>query len=292
MLLFFEILMIIKQKGINIVPMHFDFSVKYNQNSQWVMDRNHFHEGFEILLSLTDAEGSFFIEDHLYPLKKGSLLLINDAVLHHSVVNNDAIYSRFVLHFSKDTLEAVSSPQTNFLDKLEHLPQYCLLNEEKLNLLTAMFIACEPHEVNKFGYDIKRKMAFINILLFVIEELDDPDKLQPAMPTNFVKVMPILRFIQTHITKELSLDEIADQFFISKYHLCHMFKEATGFTVNNYIINYRILKARELLRKGESVQATAEQTGFKSYSHFIRTFTKLTQVSPGQYMRSYRDVIT
>jgi YesN/AraC family two-component response regulator len=67
--------------------------------------------------------------------------------------------------------------------------------------------------------------------------------------------------------------------------LGHIFKKATGFSVNEYIINCRIIKARELLKENLPVSKTGEMVGYCNVSHFIRTFSKLTGLSPKQYAK-------
>ena len=78
------------------------------------------------------------------------------------------------------------------------------------------------------------------------------------------------------------------RFFISKHYLCRIFKSATGFSVMEYIIYSRILRARQLLQEGVSVQQAGELSGFSDNSHFIRTFGHLTGTSPGRYAKEYQ----
>ena len=68
---------------------------------------------------------------------------------------------------------------------------------------------------------------------------------------------------------------------------CRVFKSATGFSVMEYIIYSRVLRARQLLKEGISVQQAGEMSGFSDNSHFIRTFGHLTGTSPGRYAREY-----
>ena len=99
---------------------------------------------------------------------------------------------------------------------------------------------------------------------------------------------PILDFIRDNLAEPLSLDQIAGQFFISKHYLCRIFKSATGFSVMEYIIYSRVLRARQLLQEGVSVQQAGELSGFSDNSHFIRTFGHLTGVTPGRYAKEYQ----
>ena len=89
----------------------------------------------------------------------------------------------------------------------------------------------------------------------------------------------------------MTTQSIADAFYMSKYHLCHIFKEGTGFSLMDYVINCRILKARSLLRNGMRVQEVGENVGFRNNEHFIRTFKKLTGTPPKRYAMMYLSLI-
>lgn len=267
--------------------MNFDYQISLNRNSEWHMQRHHFHEGYEILLSLSDG-GNFFVEHTLYPLKRGTLLLLEDTVLHHSVTNSSAIYERYVLHFTRETLTIISTPQTDLLSQFNKINRCINLNENELLSLVALFKKCCQPKSNVFGDDLRRNVAFIELLLQICTLLNSKNPVDTSKTDNFARVTPILEYIRYNITKELSLDSIADHFFMNKYYLCHIFKASTGFSVREYIIHYRVLKARALLRDGYSVQDAGEQSGFYNNAHFIRTFGKLTGMSPGRYRKEYQ----
>ena len=82
------------------------------------------------------------------------------------------------------------------------------------------------------------------------------------------------------------MDDLANQFFISKSRLSQIFKNTTGFSVGNYIIIYRIKRSCELLQRGESVQNAGKIVGFHNNTHFIRMFKKHMGCSPGRFSRN------
>lgn len=267
--------------------MNLNYHVSLNRDSEWHMHRPHFHEGYEILLSLSDA-GSFFVERNLYPLKRGTLLLMEDAILHRSIADPAVVYERYVLHFTGETLAAVSTKQTDLLSRFKRGTRCIQLEESRLISLAALFESCSQARPGGFGADLKQDLAFLELLLIICTLFDDKEPVDVPRTADFARVEPILEYIQHNLCDSLTLDSIAEKFFISKYHLCHIFKAATGFSVGEYIIHCRVLKARALLRNGSSVQAAGEQAGFRNNAHFIRTFGELSGISPGRYMKAYR----
>ena len=79
------------------------YQLRLSRDDKWHMDRPHFHEDVEILLSLSDG-GDFFIENELYPLHCGTLLLVGEATLHKSIAND--AYKRYVMHLPPSALHS------------------------------------------------------------------------------------------------------------------------------------------------------------------------------------------
>jgi len=97
-------------------------------------------------------------------------------------------------------------------------------------------------------------------------------------------VNSIIHYINDNLLSEINLDEIAKHHYISKNHLCRIFKKHTGTTVIGYIIIRRIAEAKRFLSDGCDVKDTCEKCGFNDYSHFIRTFKNIVGVPPKQYI--------
>ena len=144
-------------------------------------------------------------------------------------------------------------------------------------------------DCSDFGCDLRKDMFFIEILIKVCELIETKDKINSIENSTTNKLSPIVEYINDHLNEDLNLDVLAEHFYLSKYHLSRIFKASTGFTIIEYIINCRVLKARELLRNGHNVQNAGELAGFRHNANFIRTFGKISGVTPGQYMRKYKD---
>lgn len=85
-----------------------------------------------------------------------------------------------------------------------------------------------------------------------------------------------------------SLEQIADEIYISKYYLIHKFKAEMGLTPHYFQIQNRIRKAQNLLCKGNKISYVAVETGFYDQSHFIKEFRKIVGMSPSEYISSYK----
>lgn len=260
-----------------------DDYIAYKRTSEiWNMGHYHFHDQYEILLSLSE-NAQMFITDRCYPLQYGSLILLSPAILHRSVAANEQQYNRYVIRFSAHYAETLSTSATNLLRIFTGTRVQYQLSHAQTERLCALYEACMKH-YSGYGADLKRRVAFVNLVLFV-EGVTSAQSGLPEEPVSAARnnISDILNYIPEHLTEDLSLESLSARFFISKPHLCRVFKEYTGFSPGEYIIKSRIMRARTLLQEGKSVQEAGEGAGFHSYAHFIRTFRQLVGVSPGKY---------
>ena len=262
-----------------------NYEVHSSRNDTYSMERPHFHEDVEITLC-TSGEGIFFLEPEIYPMHRGQLFLIVPATLHRSVANDS--YRSRVLRVPTCLLEEISTSQSNFANCTQQYSRVQVtLDEAQTRELEEMYEQLESPGSKQFGNDMQR---FILLMAFLVKSFSYfvTGEATPAnINMDLANMKPVIKYIQAHLAEELSLDSIAAQFFISKFYLCRNFKLATGFSVRDYIIHCRILRARALLRNGYRVQETGELVGFHNNEHFIRTFKKLTGVSPKRYAKEY-----
>lgn len=95
-------------------------------------------------------------------------------------------------------------------------------------------------------------------------------------------------YIDAHFTETLSLAHLSQQFFINKFYLTRLFKENYGLTINSYILEKRITKAKELLRfSDKEIETIASECGFKDPNYFSRTFKKIEGISPKEYKKMW-----
>ncbi|MCI8871012.1 MAG: helix-turn-helix transcriptional regulator [Lawsonibacter sp.] len=263
-----------------------EFHLALNQNDTWNMSRLHFHDHYEFLLPLT-SPGNIFVNDQVYPLQRGTLYLIGENTLHRTMATGS--HARYILHISRRSLSELSTPQTDFMQLTRDTFRRADLPPEQMSRTIELFQALERNKNDgAFGSDIRQTAALLNLLLALAPMLSASTAGEAIRNKDFLRVAPILDYIRDSLSEPLTLDQIAGKFFISKHYLCRIFKSATGFSVMEYIIYSRILKARQLLQEGVSVQQAGEMSGFSDNSHFIRTFGHLTGTSPGRYAKEYQ----
>ena len=106
----------------------------------------------------------------------------------------------------------------------------------------------------------------------------------PSLPGH--KLRQITDWMAEHITEEISLDRLADQAGLSKFHFQRLFKGAVGVSPSQYLIDLRMNEARRLLRETKmGVVDVALEVGYANPSHFARLFRREAGLSPSDYRR-------
>ncbi|WP_352397906.1 AraC family transcriptional regulator [[Clostridium] aminophilum] len=273
----------------------YEYEIHISRNNTYSMDLPHFHEEIEIMLC-TSGEGVFFIEPNTYPLHRGQLFLISSSTLHRSVANDE--YRCMVFHILPSVLENISSPQSDFFRDSNYSGLIATLSEEETAEMSGQIAALSRDFGDGFGADIRQMIALYQFLLSFHEKKshlmltaeDDGSIHFNSGHLGTVSIHKVISYIQDHLAEPMSLQSVSSDLFMSKYYLSHNFKKATGFSVMEYVIYCRILRARSLLRAGMNVQTVGETVGFASNEHFIRTFKKITHITPKQYAIHYRRV--
>lgn len=97
----------------------------------------------------------------------------------------------------------------------------------------------------------------------------------------------VLTYIRENFKRNLSLENVAQQVFISPFYLSHLFKEELGITFVEYLTRVRIEAAKQLLKNSsETILAVSAQVGYEDASYFSKVFKKVTNISPNQYRKS------
>lgn len=98
----------------------------------------------------------------------------------------------------------------------------------------------------------------------------------------------ICNYIADHVDEDLSMERLAQQAFLNPNYLTRVFKKRTGKTVTEYITDYRLRLAEDLLRDTrQSITMVSAKVGYQNYTYFIKQFKKFTGYAPREYRQKY-----
>ena len=97
-------------------------------------------------------------------------------------------------------------------------------------------------------------------------------------------VAPVREYLEEHCTEKIALESVAEHFFLNKHYLARLFKEQYGVSVNSYLTQVRITRAKQMLRfTDKAVSVIAAECGLEDANYFSRVFKKVEGVTPKQY---------
>lgn len=116
---------------------------------------------------------------------------------------------------------------------------------------------------------------------------DDPS--MPSGPLSRTTLREVRAFVRNRLSDGLTVEDLAHHAGFSASHFSRLFKETTGLTPYQYVLNERVSEAqRRLQETNQSIAAIAYATGFSSQSHLTRRFRKATGMTPA----AYREAVT
>ena len=249
----------------------------------------HIHDCYEIYYSISGGK-QFLIDNKAYKIEPGDLFFINQYESHYLTQIDQPEHERIVLSIHPDFLRSLSTEQTSL--------DYCFTHREpgfshRISLDKAQqqrfqYYIHKITSLSGYGQDILERLAFTELMVFFNKEFNTAQQQREASvegihPQYDHQVNELLDYINQNISSPITIQQLADRFYLSKSFICRSFKQSTGTTVNKYLTGRRISIAKALLSEGISVNEVYEQCGFLDYSTFFKSFTKIVGVSPKKY---------
>ncbi|MBQ2754456.1 MAG: helix-turn-helix transcriptional regulator [Clostridia bacterium] len=258
------------------VSFFFDYKEASDDKDEIIMEK-HFHNLFEIYLIET-GECRYFIDNKIYNIKRGDIVLIPQGVIHNTGYKNGN-YSRMLINCSQKYIPA----SFNLYPK----NGYIYRNPEVWDEIYSCFekIMWEYKKKDNYSNDILEN--YTNILFLLILRNKNRYKNCDAK-SSFIE--EAVKYIQENCHNEITLKSLAVKYSVSPEHFSREFKKTTSFTFNEYLNLLRLKKAQGLLKTSEKAEISkvAQQCGFNDSNYFSIKFKKMFGISPKQMQLSYK----
>ncbi|MBE5851550.1 MAG: helix-turn-helix domain-containing protein [Lachnospiraceae bacterium] len=264
--------------------LHDNFKMFHLKDSNMKPYDFHYHDFIKILVFLS-GDVSYCIEGKTYDLQPYDIVLVNAGEVHKPIVHSDKEYHRMVFYISQDYLLSVKTDSCDLsycFEKAKREKTHVLrISSPTTNLL---YQSCKKIESslddNDFGAKLYHELLFLEFMIH-LNRSSIHNKIH-FLETNCAnpKVISAIEYINQHLTTDLYVEDIAEHLFLSKFHLMHIFKEETGYSIGNYISTKRLFLARELIAKGHPITEACFSCGFNHYSTFSRAYKKLFKDIP------------
>ncbi len=267
-----------------------DFELYYYSDCNPSKINSHTHNYYEFYLFL-EGDVDIVIHKDKYKLKRGDMILVPPNVAHYPIRNSEKLYSRFVFWISENyfnKLLGVSKDYSYLIDYVKIKKEYIFHNDIiTFNTIQSKILQIiEEMNSNRFGKDTKITICVNDLLLYlnrIIYEKNNVEKSKEEV--NLYQ--SIINYIEEHLDEELSLERIANEFYLSKYYICHVFKNNTGISIHKYITKKRLEECKNAILGNITIGQAYLTFGFKDYSSFYRAFKKEYGVSPNEFKNMY-----
>ena len=266
---------------------HNNFEVYYYENTLLTGVDTHKHNYYEILF-FVEGNVSMHIENTSYHLKNGDILIIPPNTNHH-IINHDLTipYKRFVFWLSRPYYRSIRNYSNDLgfiFDNTINKKQYIYSNDAIgfNSIQSKLFAIIDEIHLDRYAKDIKIATSIYDLVIQLNRMVYKSEKTE--IYKNHHRLFPnIIQYIENHIQEELTLDSIAEKFYVSKFYIAHAFKEKFGISVHKYITKKRLQMVCNALLNHENITDIFHQYGFKDYSCFYKAFKKEYGYSPKEY---------
>lgn len=272
---------------LGIRPENFDPKIYYilkrsfNETNQL---HCHSHDFISVIYILSGS-CTYYINQQSYPVKKGDIIICNPGVSHGRTLAPGEETSEFHVGFNNIWIK--------------HLPKNHLIPEDtspiiQLEKYESDFFKCYneivlQQEKNEPGFDLLLKALVMKMIVVLLKETYFKENPEHAKWFSFEAydkttiVNTIVEYMNENYMRQVSLDKISRNMYLSPVYISKIFKEETGESPINYLIKVRLSKAKEILETGKhSIKAVAKSVGYEDPYYFSKLFKKYYGFPPSK----------
>lgn len=248
----------------------------------------HAHDFVELSI-VTSGQIHYNIEGTEQLLQKGDVMIFNPGVHHQALVNSSTVSTE--LHIGIGNLN-IDHMHPNFIKPLGQSPVLTIKKYEQ------EFFACcteilKEQRLRHLGHSFMLKALVMKLIILLYREMDEWSSPPSVDASHFASrdkkaiVQSLIDYMSSHYMEAISLENISKNMYLSPIYISKIFKEETGSSPINYLIQIRLAKAKEILETNKMpVNLVAKAVGYSDAYYFSKLFKKYYGIAPSKYVKS------
>lgn len=226
---------------------------------------------FAELYCILSGKGTFHVEGSHYELRPGDIMLIRPSEAHYIEVDPTMPYERICVNFNINLfshLDPENKLMTPYFDRANGVYNHYDASPDNLLLI---------RNIVKAGGSLATITANLMLLL---NNLQEEFGRKPQQDNKNSVEYQIISYINRHLDRDLSIEELCRRFFLSRSQLCRRFQKATGTSIGKYVTAKRMIQAHQLILQGQKPTEVYSACGYGDYTTFYRAYKAYFGVSP------------
>lgn len=252
------------------------------QSGRKILVENHHHSSVE-LLQVTEGKIKMLIGTTYRECEKGDIIFLPPSVVHEvTSLTEDAAIRGIVYELSIVDIAGLKLDFPELFHRSQGL-QYIVHTQTEGHDILCDYM---DNIFSIYGnFSASHKIQLVSNLLLIVSEIIRIFQLEvSAHDKNYRKLRAVLSYIDENYSKKIPISELSSIIHVCDDRLIRLFKEVTGETPIEYIMNLRIEASIKLLSSTDlSIADIAAQTGFGSATYMTRVFKQKLNTTPGKY---------
>lgn len=249
----------------------------------------HYHD-FHKLIWFISGNVEYHIEGKAYKLEPHDILLVTRGQIHKPFIGEEIPYERYVFYISEEFLAEHSEEGSdlNLCFRMAGAEDSNVIRpapSDSGRLFETVKLLEQSEKGHAYAEEMYSRILFLKLLIELNRCCMENNDIFHKTARYDKKVVELIHYINDHLKGDLSIDGLSAYFYLSKYHMMRKFKAETGYSLHQYILEKRVLAAKNLILSGLPATTACMECGFKDYSTFSRAYKKLTGRLPSDEKR-------
>ena len=234
------------------------------------------------LFYVIGGKGQFLVTDRSFTITAGDMVIVNPHVEH-----TETSLAASPLEYIVMGIEGL---ELNMDDGSDH--SFCIINfyDDGSDVQFYLKTMLKEIEQKDMGFETLCQDLLDILLIKLLRKTKFSKVLSSTQESLSSDTVALRRYIENHYREPLTLDLLAQNVHMNKFHLAHMFSKEFGLSPFNYIQQLRIQESKELLSTTDyPLSQIAGMCGFSSPSYFSQRFRSSTGISPAEYRKQNKE---